>query len=157
MATLLRIRHPRPDTRPARMPASIALVAAFGADLVFAALVTAAHVNHTAGIVALAVIAGVLSWWSALPGALGVGVLGWLFYSGFVAHADGQLGVTGPRDLVVLAVLAGTVTGAVGVRSLAQRCSAAVTSAVGGPSTSGAGLATSASHIALSAAKYSRK
>jgi hypothetical protein len=90
------------------MSPAVGTAASFGVYLVAAALVTAVPFGRIGGIVLLLVIAGTLSWWATLPGAVGIGTVGWLFYSGFVAHAHGQLGLTGPRDAVVLGVLVGT-------------------------------------------------
>jgi hypothetical protein len=89
------------------MSPSVATAAGFLVYLVMAALLTAVPLGHTGGIVVLLVTAGVLSWWATMPGAVGIGALGWLFYSGFVAHAHGQLGFTGPMDAVVIGVLVG--------------------------------------------------
>jgi hypothetical protein len=96
-------RHPREG----RMPAAIAISAGFGAGLLLAAGFSLFGPSQATGIVVLAAVTIVLSWFSTVPGALGSGVLGWLFYSGFVAHSHGQLGVTGVRDAIVAAVLIG--------------------------------------------------
>jgi hypothetical protein len=77
--------------------------------------------GHTAGVVLLLAIAGTLSWWATIPGAVGIGGLGWLFYSGFVVHAHGQLGITGPKDAVVLGVLVGGALLSAAVRGLLSR------------------------------------
>jgi len=89
------------------MPAAIAISAGFGAGLVLAAAFTLLGPSRGAGIVVLAVATVALSWFSTVPGALGIGAMSWLFYSGFVAHSHGQLAVTGIRDGVVAAVLVG--------------------------------------------------
>jgi hypothetical protein len=89
------------------MSPAVGTAGSFGGYLLAAALLTAVPFGHTSGIVLLLVIAGTFSWWATVPGALGIGTLGWLFYSGFVAHAHGQLGLTGPRDAIVLGVLLG--------------------------------------------------
>jgi hypothetical protein len=81
----------------------MALPIAFGVDLIAATLLSADHV---------AAIVGAIGWRSTLPAALGVGVLGWPFYSGFIAHTQGQLGSIGVRDAVVLVVLVGIALGA---------------------------------------------
>ena len=96
-------RHPRDG----RMPAAIAISAGFGAGLVLAAGFASIGPSVVTGVVVLAAVTVVLSWFSTVPGALGIGVLAWLFYSGFVAHSHGQLGVTGARDAIVAAVLIG--------------------------------------------------
>ena len=90
-----------------RMPAAIAISAGFGAGLLLAAGFALFGPSVGTGVVVLAAATAVLSWFSTVPGALGIGVMGWLFYSGFVAHGHGQLGVTGPRDAIVAAVLIG--------------------------------------------------
>jgi hypothetical protein len=96
-------RHPRDG----RMPAALAISAGFGAGLVLAAAFTVLGPSHTTGIVVLAMTTVALSWFSTVPGALGIGATSWLFYSGFVAHSHGQLAVTGIRDGVVATVLVG--------------------------------------------------
>jgi hypothetical protein len=103
------------------MPTAVGTAASFGVYLVVAALLTAVPFGHTVGIVLLLAIAGTLSWWATIPGAVGIGALGWLFYSGFVTHAHGQLGVTGPRDAVVLGMLVGGALLSAAVRSLLSR------------------------------------
>lgn len=103
------------------MPAAVGTAASFGVYLVVAALLTALPFGHTVGVVLLLAVAGTLSWWATIPGAVGIGALGWLFYSGFVTHADGQLGVTGPRDAVVLGMLIGGALLSAAVRSLLSR------------------------------------
>ena len=96
-------RHPREG----RMPAAIAISAGFGAGLLLAAGFSLLGPSQGTGIVVLAAVTIVLSWFATVPGALGIGVMGWLFYSGFVAHSHGQLAVTGVRDGIVAAVLIG--------------------------------------------------
>ena len=99
-----------PETRrprEGRMPAAIAISAGFGAGLVLAACFALLGPSQGTGIAALAVATIVLSWFSTVPGALGIGVMGWLFYSGFVAHSHGHLAVTGAKDGIVAAVLIG--------------------------------------------------
>src|SRR6201999_3261774 len=90
-----------------RMPAAIAISAGFGAGLLLAAGFSLLGPSQGTGIVVLAAVTIVLSWFATVPGALGIGVMGWLFYSGFVAHSHGQLAVTGVRDGIVAAVLIG--------------------------------------------------
>jgi hypothetical protein len=96
-------RHPREG----RMPAAIAISAGFGAGLLLAAGFALFGPSQATGIVVLAAVAVLLSWFSTVPGALGIGVLSWLFYSGFVTHSHGQLAVTGVKDGIVAAVLIG--------------------------------------------------
>lgn len=96
-------RHPREG----RMPAAIAISAGFGAGLLLAAGFTLMAPSQSTGIVVLAAVTILLSWFSTVPGALGIGVMSWLFYSGFVAHSHGQLAVTGVKDGIVAAVLIG--------------------------------------------------
>jgi hypothetical protein len=103
------------------MSTAVGTSAGFGVYLMGAALLTAVPFGHTAGIVLLLAIAGTLSWWATIPGAVGIGALGWLFYSGFVAHAHGQLAITGPRDAVVLGVLVGGALLSAATRSLLSR------------------------------------
>lgn len=100
---VVRQRHPRDG----RMPATIAISAGFGAGLLLAAGFSLLGPSQGTGIAVLAAVTIVLSWFSTVPGALGIGVMSWLFYSGFVAHSHGQLGVTGVRDGIVAAVLIG--------------------------------------------------
>ena len=97
------LRHPTEG----RMPAAIAISAGFGVGLLLAAGFALLEPSRSTGIVLLAVATIVLSWFSTVPGALGIGVMGWLFYSGFVAHSHGQLAVTGVQDAIVAAVLIG--------------------------------------------------
>jgi hypothetical protein len=106
------------------MSAAVGISVGFGVYLVAAALLTAVSFGHTAGLVLLLVIAGTLSWWATIPGAVGIGALGWLFYSGFVAHAHGQLGITGPMDAVVL--LGGALLSAVVRRLLSRRAAPSI-------------------------------
>lgn len=89
------------------MPAAIAISAGFGAGLLLAAGFGLLGPSQATGVVVLASVTVVLSWFSTVPGALGIGALGWLFYSGFVAHSHGQLAVNGTRDGIVAAVLIG--------------------------------------------------
>jgi len=103
------------------MSPAVGTAASFGVYLIAAALLTAVPLGHTGGVVLLLAIAGTFSWWATVPGALGIGTLGWLFYSGFVAHAHGQLGFTGPRDAVVLAVLVGVALLSAAVRRFLSR------------------------------------
>jgi hypothetical protein len=97
------LRHPGEG----RMPAAIAISAGFGAGLLLAAGFTLLSPSQSTGIVVLAMVTVVLSWFATVPGALGIGVMGWLFYSGFVAHSHGRLAVTGSKDAIVAAVLIG--------------------------------------------------
>jgi hypothetical protein len=108
------------------MSPAVGTAASFGVYLIAAALLTAVPLGHTGGIVLLLAIAGTFSWWATLPGAVGIGTLGWLFYSGFVAHAHGQLGLTGPRDAVVLGVLLGGALLSAAVRRFLSRSAAPV-------------------------------
>jgi hypothetical protein len=117
--------RPLPDRavqlRPARegrMPAAIAISAGFGAGLLLAAGFTVLSPSQDVGIVVLAAVTVVLSWFATVPGALGIGVMGWLFYSGFVAHSHGQLAVTGRMDGIVAAVLIGLALGVSVVRAI---------------------------------------
>lgn len=96
-------RHPSEG----RMPAAIASSAGFGAGLLLAAGFALFGPSQSTGIVVLAAVTIVLSWFATVPGALGIGVMSWLFYSGFVAHSHGQLAVTGVKDGIVAAVLIG--------------------------------------------------
>ncbi len=96
-------RHPREG----RMPAMIAISAGFGVGLVLAAGFALFGPGPITGIVVLAVVTVVLSWLSTVPGALGIGAMSWLFYSGFVVHGQGQLAVSGTRDAVAAAILVG--------------------------------------------------
>jgi hypothetical protein len=96
-------RHPGDG----RMPAAIAVSAGFGAGLLLAAGFALLGPSQVTGVVVLAAVTIGLSWCSTVPGALGIGGMSWLFYSGFVAHSHGQLAVTGMRDGVVAAVLVG--------------------------------------------------
>lgn len=101
------------------MPAAVGCAAGFGAYLVVAAGVTAFAPGYSVDVGVLVVVAALIGFWTALPGAAMVGLLGWLFYSGFVTHSKGVLGVTGARDgvialvLVAVAVLASLLHGAV--------------------------------------------
>ena len=90
------------------MPAAIAISAGFGAGLLLAAGFALLGPSQGTGITVLVAVTIVLSWFSTVPGALGIGVMSWLFYSGFVAHSHGQLAVTGTKDGIVAAVLIGS-------------------------------------------------
>jgi len=87
------------------MPATVGCAAGFGAYLVAAAGVTALAPDHRLGVAVLLVIAALIGYWTSLPGAALVGLLGWPFYSGFVTHGEGVLAVTGVSDGVVAATL----------------------------------------------------
>jgi hypothetical protein len=103
------------------MPTAAGIAAAFGVYLVVAVALTLLTFGHTADVVVLLVVAGTLSWWATVPGALGIGLLGWPFYSGFIAHSHAQLGITGSRDAVVLAAMVGTALVVVAVRAMLSR------------------------------------
>lgn len=100
------------------MPAAIAISAGFGAGLLLAAGFAVLSPSQGTGIAMLAAVTVVLSWFATVPGALGIGVMGWLFYSGFVAHSHGQLAVTGSTDGIVAAVLVGLALGVSVVRAI---------------------------------------
>jgi hypothetical protein len=104
-----------------RLAASFALAVGFGAYLVAGAALAVVHVNHVDGVVLLLIIAAVIGWWATVPGAILVALLGWPFYSGFVTHAYGQLGVTGPIDAVVAVLLLVFAVGASLTGSLPRR------------------------------------
>jgi hypothetical protein len=105
-------------TRVERVAPAIAVAAAFGLYLVAAAVFATFPNHYLADTVLLVAIAATTSWWAGIRGALGIAVLGWLFYAGFVTHTEGQLGVTGPGDLVVLGVLVGIAMTLAAVRVL---------------------------------------
>ncbi|HEX4702672.1 MAG TPA: hypothetical protein VH352_11135 [Pseudonocardiaceae bacterium] len=115
---LPQVRADRPDDAPGRMSTAMGIAAGFGVYLVVAAVVTAVPMSHPAGIIVLVAVAGTLSRWATGPGALGIGLLGWPFYSGFIAHAHGQLSISGGRDAIVLGALVGTALLTVAVRTL---------------------------------------
>jgi hypothetical protein len=118
---LEKVRADRPDDDSGRMSTPMGIAAGFGVYLVVAAVVTAVPMSHPADVAVLLAVAGALSWWATVPGALGIGLLGWPFYSGFIAHAHGQLGISGGQDAVVLGALVGTALLAVAVRALLSR------------------------------------
>lgn len=97
---------------PRRLTPSLAWCAAFLTYLMAGAALSVVHVPHEAGSCLLFVVAAVVGWWTTAPGAVGVGLLGWPFYSGFVVHAQGQLGVTGWLDAVVAGLLVLVAVGA---------------------------------------------
>jgi hypothetical protein len=101
-----------------RMPMAVGCAVGFGGYLVAAAGLTAVSPGHTAGVVVLAVIAAAIGWWMTVPGAALVGLLGWPFYSGFVAHSQGVLAVTGSRDGVIALILVAAAVVAATVRLL---------------------------------------
>ncbi|HJP74273.1 MAG TPA: hypothetical protein VJ914_08395 [Pseudonocardiaceae bacterium] len=113
------------------MPAAIAISAGFGAGLLLAAGFSVLSPSQGIGIAVLAVVTVVLSWFATVPGALGIGVMGWLFYSGFVAHSHGQLAVTGSKDAIAAAVLLGLALAVSVFRALAAPVRSAGTPPVG--------------------------
>jgi hypothetical protein len=102
------------------MPPAVGCAAGFGVYLVAAAGLSALSPGSGVGIAVLLVIAATMGWWTSVPAAVLVGLLGWPFYSGFVTHSEGVLAVTGPKDaviagmLVLVAVAAALVHNAVG-------------------------------------------
>ena len=107
----------------AQRPTALAFAAAFGGYLVVGAALSAVSPPHPVGIGALVAVAAVTGWFGSAPGALGVGAMGWFFYSGFVAHAHAQLGVTGIGDLYVALALVGAALAASSAHAvLTPRC-----------------------------------
>lgn len=87
------------------MPATVGCAAGFGAYLIAAAGVTALTLGNWLGVAVLVLVAALIGFWTSLPGAVLVGLLGWPFYSGFVTHSEGVLAVKGVADGVIAAVL----------------------------------------------------
>jgi hypothetical protein len=70
--------------------------------------------------------AGLAGWWTTVPGAVWIGALGWFFYSGFVTHTEGQLGVVGVSDAVMAGALLVVAVAATATRTLLLRRRASV-------------------------------
>jgi hypothetical protein len=97
--------HSLPD--PVRQPAGFNLASAFGVSFL---LVAASHVVGLSTFWAVSLIALVVAVCSAgatWPASLGVGVIGWLFVTGFVINSLGELHVTGLSDVSRLLLLVG--------------------------------------------------
>lgn len=87
------------------IPTPLPFAAAFGAYLVVGAVLSAVSPPHSVGMAAMLAVAMVTGWFGNATGALSVAAMGWFFYSGFVAHAHAQLGVTGLNDLYIALAL----------------------------------------------------
>lgn len=104
------VRHrPLPNrVRPqVSQPAGFNLAAAFGASSL---LVAASHVVGLPTYWAVALIALVVALCSTggtWPASLGVGVIGWLFVTGFVINSRGELHITGSPDVWRLLLMVG--------------------------------------------------
>ena len=99
-----------------RLPAAASGALGFGGYLVAAAVISLAHDGPLVGIALLVTGAALMGWWTTVPGAVWIGTLGWFFYSGFVTHAYGQLGIVGVSDLVMAVALLGVAVGAAAIR-----------------------------------------
>jgi Predicted membrane protein (DUF2254) len=91
-----------------RLPAAAGALG-FGGYLVAAAAISLSHNGSVVG-------AALMGWWTTVPGALWIGVMGWFFYSGFVTHVHGQLGIVGVSDAVVALTLIVAAVAAAGAR-----------------------------------------
>ena len=88
------------------------------AYLLAAAALSVASVPHRVGLAVLLAIAASAGWRTSRLGAAGIGGVGWLFYSGFVTHAHGQLGITGITDAYTTLALVFTAVGASCLRAM---------------------------------------
>ena len=104
-----------------RLPAAAAGALGFGGYMVAAMVISMSHHGPLIGIGLLVVGAGLMGWWTTAPGALWIGAMGWFFYSGFVTHAHGQLGVVGGSDVLMAVALIGAAVGAAVVRPMVLR------------------------------------
>jgi heme/copper-type cytochrome/quinol oxidase subunit 1 len=118
---IMDLRVIRRRTPPRRITASGGFVAGFGGYFVIAAGLSMIALPHVVGIALMVAVSGLVGWRTTLPVAAGVGALGWLFYSGFVTHSYGRLGIVGLQDVVVACLLLGVAIGAVLLRIVAAR------------------------------------
>lgn len=113
-----------------RLPAAAVGALGFGGYLVAATVISLLHDGPLTGVALLLTVAGLMGWWTTVPGALVIGGMGWFFYSGFVTHAYGQLGIVGGTDAAMAAALLVAAVGAAAARPLVLRRRARVTGCV---------------------------
>jgi hypothetical protein len=118
---LLAVRTPRARVAVGRLPDFVVPAIAFAAYLTAAAwasLLPTTAPARAVGAVTLVGVAAVIGWWSRPTVALAVGAFGWFFWSGFMTHGDGRLGVVGAADAWVLVGLVTAAGGASLIRLL---------------------------------------
>ncbi|QUQ64393.1 hypothetical protein JJ691_21130 [Kutzneria sp. CA-103260] len=116
-----------------RLPAAASGALGFGGYMIAAMVISLAHDGPLVGIALLVTGAGLMGWWTTVPGAVWIGGLGWFFYSGFVTHAHGQLGVVGGSDVAMAGLLLGAAMGAAAVRPVVLRRRARIKGSVTPP------------------------
>jgi hypothetical protein len=99
-----------------RLPAAASGALGFGGYMIAATVISLAHDGPLVGVALLVTGAGLMGWWTTVPGALWIGGMGWFFYSGFVTHTYGQLGIVGVSDAAMAAALIGAAVGAAATR-----------------------------------------
>jgi hypothetical protein len=97
--------HSLPD--PVRRPAGFNLASAFGASFLLVAVSHVVGLSTFWAVSLIALVVGVCSTGATWPASLGVGVIGWLFVTGFVINSLGELHVTGLSDVWRLLLLVG--------------------------------------------------
>ncbi|HEX7660959.1 MAG TPA: hypothetical protein VF444_15920 [Pseudonocardiaceae bacterium] len=100
--------------RPLPVPIGFAL--AFAGYFVMVLPLTVVPVWHPVGAALLLVVAVSVGCRVSVPVAMLIGGMGWLFYSGFVTHTHGQLGIVGPSDAEVAVLFVGAAMIAAGAR-----------------------------------------
>ena len=93
-----------------RFPVSMVCAIATGGYLAVAVVLSAVPVPHALGAALLVLVAIAAGACGREPAAVGVGMLGWLFYSGFVTHTHGQLGFDGTDRYVAPALVLAALT-----------------------------------------------
>lgn len=104
-----------------RLPAAASGALGFAGYLLAAMAIALWQHGPVAGSALLVIAAGLMGWWTTVPGALWIGGMGWFFYSGFVTHAYGRLGFVGVSDVVMAGVLIVAAAGAAAARPLVLR------------------------------------
>ncbi|ADP84669.1 hypothetical protein [Pseudofrankia inefficax] len=152
----------RPAVRVPTAPFEVVLAAGFVGFLILCAGFSSMPGVRHDGLLLLCALVAVLGWWASPAAAVAVGTLAWPFYLGWVVRDDGQLGLRGWIDPLVLAVFVGIALLAVTLRkaltwsvrsrftetSAAEACAGGTGDAVGTGDTVGAGDAVGAGEVA---------
>jgi hypothetical protein len=113
--------HPGTSPPPRALPWEFAIFAGFSGLLVLAAVFVTFPPGGLVGCGILLALTAATGWWATVPAGSAVGALAWLFYLGFVVHTAGRLGLRGPGDALVLALLITTGAAAAVLRRLLDR------------------------------------
>jgi hypothetical protein len=99
-------RRPVSSTDP-RLPDAFVGIVAFGVTLGIAVAIASAGKDAHWGtqLAVMAIAVGLVCWWCRPLTSLFVAMCGWLMLNGLVVHTGGQLGWSGHRDVVRIAVL----------------------------------------------------